>query len=247
MILAPLVLSSIGSLIFAFWPWCLGLGSLALVGWPRHLVCGLLLSAFRPGLSVFGVSSWALCGWFSGPDFSVLAPWPWLFGPGLVVSASWPLFSYSDFSGLGSGILALSGLSRLILALWSWSPDSDPLVWLFWPWLTDLAFLILTFWSGFSDFWSVSGLGSLWVGWPWFIGVDALTSALRLWLSDGMLSSPGFWSLVLFGLDCPISVFLSWSDGLGILSGLCSQLSVSLVWVSDLGSPGLCSAGAVRG
>ena len=76
LILAPLVLSSIGSLIFALWPRCLGLGSLTLVGWPRHLVCGLLLSAFRPGLSVFGILSWALCGWFSGSDFPVLAPWP---------------------------------------------------------------------------------------------------------------------------------------------------------------------------
>ena len=57
------------------------------------------------------------------------------------------------------------------------------------------------------------------IGRPWFFGVNALTSALQPWLFDCMLTSPGFSSL----------------------------LSVSLVWVSDLGSSGLCSAGAVCG
>ena len=108
-----------------------------MIGWPR--------------LSVLGTLFGALCIWFAGLDFPVLAPWPRLSGSVLVVSASWPWFSDSDFSRLGSRVSALSGPSRWILALWSWSPDFDPLVLLSWPCLTDLAFLVLTFWPGFSD------------------------------------------------------------------------------------------------
>ena len=86
--------------------WSPGFGTLTLVGSPRHFVCGLLISAFRPGHSVLGRLSWVSCEWFSGPAFLVLALWPWLFCSGLVAFDGWPLSLCLDFAGFGSGIVA---------------------------------------------------------------------------------------------------------------------------------------------
>ena len=55
-----------------------------MIGWPR--------------LSVLGTLFGALCIWFAGLDFPVLAPWPRLSGSVLVVSASWPWFSDFEVS-----------------------------------------------------------------------------------------------------------------------------------------------------
>ena len=126
-----------------------------------------------------------------------------------MTSASWPWSSYFDFSGLGSGIVALIWSSRLILALWSGFSESGFLGWLPWLRLIGLTFLDLAFRTVLLDSRAALGSGSLRISWPWSFGDGAWPLALWSWIPDCELTSPGFRSLFLFELDCSISGFLS--------------------------------------
>ena len=118
-------------------------------------------------------------------------------------------------------------------------------------WLFDLDSLALVFWSRLSDLGFSSWLElSFLVVWFWFSSSGLAVSAasfsggacIRCVLVSARVSGRFF-----VDLGSLSSVFRSGSVGFGTLSGFCSQLSVFWAWVSGLGSPGLCSAGAVRG